>query len=105
MTVTAQNLKDKEVRGRILKVLNTEYPAPLSLEILMIGLRAARYPATTGQIKVHLAYLAEKGYIKTKHVGVADMELSRDMIALTAAGKDLVEGNIPPDVGVIIYAT
>ena len=101
---SAKSLKDKELRGRILKALNTEFPAPLSVEMLLIALRAARYSCTTGQLKTHLAYLAEKGYLTIQSVGVWEMDLARDMVKLTADGVDVVAGNIPPAPGVIINA-
>lgn len=101
---SAKSLKDKELRGRILKALNTEFPASLSVEMLLIALRAARYNCTPGQLKTHLAYLSEKGYLTIQSVGVWEMDLARDMVKLTADGVDVVAGNIPPAPGVIINA-
>lgn len=100
---SAQNLKDKELRGRILKALNSEFPAALSVEMIAIALQAARYNCTTGQLKMHLAYLQEKGYISIHAVGVREMGLARDMVRLTADGVDVVAGNIEPAPGVLIH--
>lgn len=36
-------------------------------------------------------------------VGLQDLDLRRNMATLTAAGKDLVEGNVPDDPGVILH--
>jgi hypothetical protein len=92
----------QEIRGRILKILNFQYPGALSAQMLNYGLKAARYDCET-TLKAHLAYLSEKGYVAVDSVGFADLDLKRDMARLTALGKDLVEGNLPADPGVIVY--
>lgn len=94
--------EDKEIRGRILKILNVQYPGALSAQMLNYGLKAARYDCEA-TLKAHLAYLKEKGYVAVDSVGFADLDLKRDMVRLTALGKDLADGNIPADPGVIIY--
>lgn len=95
--------EDKEIRGRILKALDFSYPGAISMKMLAYALQAARYECASGKLKAHLYYLSEKGYIKTERVGVEKMDLARDMVCLTASGKDLVEGNIGSDPGVIFY--
>lgn len=95
--------EDKEIRGRILKALDFNYPSTISLKMLGYALTSARYDCSTANLKAHLAYLAEKGYVMLEKVGVEDLELSRDMVKLTVHGKDLVEGNIESEPGVILY--
>jgi hypothetical protein len=94
--------EDKEIRGRILKILDFQYPGALSAQMLNYGLKAARYDCES-TLKAHLAYLTEKGYVAVDSVGFADLDLKRDMVRLTALGKDLAEGNVAADPGVIIY--
>lgn len=102
MTDSVQKHEDKEVRGRILKALDFEFPRAMSLQMISYVLQASRYDCSTGQLKAHLAYLAQKGYITLESVGLADMDLRREMVTLTAKGKDLVEESIPADPGVIL---
>lgn len=94
--------EDKEIRGRILRILDYQYPGALSVQMLTYGLKAARYDCE-GALKAHLAYLKEKGYIAVDSVGLADLDLKRDMVRLTALGKDLTEGSVAADPGVILY--
>ena len=103
MTPSVQRFEDKEVRGRILKALNFEFPRAMSVQMIGHALQSARYNCSPGQIKAHLAYLEQKGYVKTEDVGLTDLDLRRDMVTLTALGKDLVEENIAADPGVIVH--
>lgn len=95
--------EDKELRGRILKALDFSFPAPISFKMLSYALKSARYDCSSAQLKAHLAYLKEKGYVMVEKVGVEDLDIYRDMVKLTVHGKDLVEGNIENEPGVIIY--
>jgi hypothetical protein len=103
MSRSVQQFEDKEVRGRILKALDFEFPRAMSFQMIGYALQSARYNCTTGQIAAHLAYLAQKGYVRMEDVGLADLDLRREMVTLTVQGKDLVEGNIPADPGVILH--
>ena len=98
-----QRFEDKELRGRVLKALNFEYPKSLSPKMLEYALQSARYKCSKSNLMAHLAYLQEKEYIKIEYVGVEVLDLGRNMITLTAKGKDLVEGNIENDPGVILH--
>ena len=102
MTMSVQKHEEKEIRGRILKALDFEFPRAMSLQMIDYALQSARYTCSPGQIKAHLAYLAQKGYVRLESVGLADLDLRRDMVTLTVQGKDLVEGNVPDDPGVIL---
>ena len=93
---------DKDVRGRILNTLNNQYPRAISFKMLSYALTAARYDCSKVQLNAHLVYLQEKGYIKLEKVGHEEFDLSRNMVSLTAKGKDLVEGSIGPDPGVML---
>lgn len=103
MTRSVQQYEDKEIRGRVLKALDFEFPRAMSFQMIGYALQSARYQCTPGQIQAHLAYLEQKGYVRMENVGLEDLALRRDMATLTAQGKDLVEGNIPDDPGVVIH--
>ena len=94
-----ERIETKELRGRILAVLDYNYPVGLSEKLVLQSLVAARFDVTRRELKAQLAYLSEKGYV-TLQVGFADIDLARQMVKLTVSGKDLVDGNIDPDPGV-----
>ena len=56
-----------------------------------------------GWIKSRLATTGGANLSRPGVFGLEDLDLRRNMISLTACGKDLVEGSIPDDPGVIIY--
>lgn len=97
-----ERIETKELRGRILAVLDYNYPVGLSEKLVLQSLVAARFDVTRRELKAQLAYLAEKNYIKLQQVGFADIDLARQMVKLTVSGKDLVDGNIDPDPGVSV---
>ena len=103
MTLSVQQHEDKEVRGRVLKALDFEFPRAMSFQMISYALQSARYHCSQGQVEAHLAYLEQKGYVKLENVGLKDLNLQRDMAVLTVQGKDLVEGNVPNDPGVILH--
>lgn len=103
MIGSVQRHEGREIRGRILKALDLEYPRAMSMQMLGYALQSARYNCGPEQIHAHLAYLEQKGYVHAEDVGLEDLDLRRNMVTLTAQGKDLVEGNVPDDPGVILY--
>ena len=104
MSASVQHHEEKEIRGRILKALDFEFPRAMSLQMISFALQSARYNCLPGQIKAHLAYLEQKVYVRLESVGLEDLDLRREMVTLTVQGKDLVEGNVPEDPGVILHA-
>lgn len=97
-----ERIETKELRGRILAVLDYNYPAGLSEKLVLQSLVAARFNVTRRELKAQLAYLSEKGYVTLQQVGFADIDLARQMVKLTVSGKDLVDGNLEPDPGVSV---
>ena len=95
-----ERIETKELRGRILAVLDYNYPVGLSEKLVLQSLVAARFDVTRRELKAQLAYLSKKGYVTLQQVGFADIDLARQMVKLTVSGKDLVDGNIDPDPGV-----
>lgn len=92
--------ESREIRGRILKILEASYPFPAGDRLIANILSDARYCCSPAEVQTHLAYLTEKGYLETEEV---EYELGhRLMVRLTAVGKDLLEGSIPSDPGVTL---
>lgn len=92
----------REIRGRILKVLHTNYPLPAGDHLLSEILTDAQYNVSPAQVEVHLTYLSEKGYIELSAVSSQELSLTRNLAKLTATGVDLLEGNIESDPGVML---
>lgn len=67
-------------------------------EVIKDTLDEAEINTNIAVLAGHLAYLEEKGYIEVREA--KDRGISMKMVRLTAKGKDLLEGNIDPDVGV-----
>lgn len=94
------NYLSREIRGRILKILDANYPYPAGDHLIADILTDAQYSCSPAQVKGHLVYLSEKGYIETTDVKSTELNIVRCLAKLTAKGKDLLEGSIPPDPGV-----
>lgn len=88
----------KIIRGRILKILDIYPFEETGDEVIKDTLNDAEINTNTAVLAGHLAYLEEKGYIDVREA--KDRDISMRMARLTAKGKDLLEGNIDPDVGV-----
>lgn len=90
------------IRGHIMQILKVAYPGPATLEVLEITLSDRACPTSPAVLNGYIAYLAEKGYVTTWEAGDEILGISRTMVKLTATGIDLLEGNIPPDPGVVL---
>lgn len=94
----------REIRGRILKILDFSYPEGVAVTVIGLTLGDMEYQVTPAVLKAYIDYLEEKGYIETHEVRLDDVGISRRIARLTAKGKDLLEGNIPADPGVFTGA-
>lgn len=94
----------REIRGRILKILDFSYPEGVALTVIGLTLGDMAYPVSPALVAGYVDYLEEKGYVETQELRVADVAISRRIAKLTAKGKDLLEGNIPDDPGVFTGA-
>lgn len=92
------NIDNKKERGWVLRVLDRVYPDGLDVETLKRQLIDLRFLTSDVDIRGNVAYLIDKGLIKSETVG--NSSFKREVISLTAMGKDLIDGNIEPVVGV-----
>lgn len=92
------NIDNKKERGWVLRVLDRVYPDGLDVDTLKRQLIDLRFLTSDVDIRGNVAYLIDKGLIKEETVGNSDFK--REVVSLTANGKDLVDGNIEPVVGV-----
>ncbi len=90
----------REIRGRIMKILDINYPNLTGDHLISEILTDVQYCCSPPQVKTYLAYLAEKGYVEMKDVNSVEVGITRCLVKLTAKGKDLLEGSIDADPGV-----
>lgn len=88
------------LRREILRILDAAYLYGASIELIMLSLADAGYPVTETDVEEHLVYLRDKGYATIEQA--QSKSLGRQKWAkLTPKGKDLLDGNIDPDPGVM----
>ena len=95
---TLEGHNSRHVRGRIMKILKLNYPQQTGDRLISDILIDAQYTITPAEVETHLIYLREKGYIAIEEAEC--LGVSRKLAKLLPKGIDLIEGNIPPDVGV-----
>lgn len=90
----------KEIRGRILKILEIDYPNAVSDRVISLTLNDINYNISPAVLEGYLSYLEEKGYVEVATVESKELGISMKVAKLTAKGKDLLEGSMGADVGV-----
>jgi DNA-binding PadR family transcriptional regulator len=92
----------REIRGRILKILDVDYPNEISDRIISLTLGDISYNVNPAILQGYLNYLTDKGYVECRRLESDELDISMNVAKLTAKGKDLLEGNIPPDPGIAV---
>ena len=95
---TMEGHTSREIRGRIMKILKLNYPQQTGDKLIAEILLDAQYSTTPAAVETQLIYLREKGYIALEEAEC--LGVSRKLAKLLPKGIDLIEGNIPQDVGV-----
>ncbi|MDD3401414.1 MAG: hypothetical protein PHT58_07295 [Eubacteriales bacterium] len=90
-------IKNREIRGCIIRALGKSDGRPISQKSLAMALISV-----TTDIAPHLYYLGDKGYIRVTDVGDDEIHGVNCVVQLTAKGIDLLEGSIADDPGVTI---
>ncbi len=80
-------------RGEILRILVAEHPDYVSIKIIRNCLDNAGLPTDEGSVVSYLAYLEDKGYVKTGRRKGERTRISISTAAITARGLDLVDQN------------
>ena len=97
----SRRIKQEAERGSIVQIL-----VEWQMEWMPVGelrlhwLRRAGYPLSEDEMQFHLNYLAEKGYVETKHLRAVRAGLELTAVRATAKGVDLAEGRIAEHAGV-----
>ena len=90
--IQTEIIKNKMMRGKILRTIALFYPSPMDIKDLKTSLMS-RGVQLTADINKLLHYLQDKGYIKMSVPEIC--EVSDDtLVELTAKGIDLLEDSI-----------
>ena len=101
MKSASKQIAQEAQRGSIVQIL-----VEWQMEWMPVGelrlhlLRRAGYQLTSEQLKFHLNYLVEKGYVKTKHLRAVRAGLEMTAVRATAKAVDVTEGRIAGHAGV-----
>lgn len=91
---------ERLVRKEILRILDMSYVQGASVELVAASLLDGGYPMTEAEALEELTYLADKGYVRLTQLD--SRQLGRRTVArLAPKGKDLLEGNIERDPGIL----
>lgn len=87
-----QVMKNKRLRGQVLRTLSLFYPTAVDVGTIKSALltRGITVSAETATV---LHYLADKEYIRIIEAKITEIEDS-DLVELTAKGVDLIEGTV-----------
>ncbi len=91
---------EKEIRGDVLKVLNTAFPMGLTMGCLCKTIEKAGWNIDSSDLEIQCAYLEQKGYITVNKCGQKEFGTKKNIYTITVKGIDLTEGNIT-DMGVV----
>jgi repressor of nif and glnA expression len=92
-------VENREARGWILNIIDRQKPYGTSPEMIETTLLEIGFNCTLNEIKSHLKYLEEKGYIRLEEIERSGVR--RRLNYITPKGIDLKEGNIQPDPGIM----
>lgn len=87
----------RRIRGAILKFLACQHPGPLDFKELHFLLDDIGYPVREEELRSHLCYLKEKGYLKIETRKSGSIEI--EMVRITADGLNVLDCFVK-DIGV-----
>lgn len=93
-------LEYKEVRYRILRLLNEALPEWTTERLLFLGVNDAGHRVTKDEIASECLYLRQKKYIESKTVYSRVFNADIWMHRLAAPGRDLLERTAARDPGI-----
>jgi hypothetical protein len=90
------------IRGKILYYLALLYPNPATLPLLQGELDLCGYPVPQDQLKFHVAYLEEKGFVTVERARGPHSYREIPLVKITARGIDYQDGRLPADEGIYL---
>ncbi len=94
------NYKNREIRGMILKIIHSNYPDQAGDTLIKEILEDSGFSVSDQEIKAHIDYLANGGYIEASCINNKGLGINRTVCKLTPKGINLIEGNIEEDPGI-----
>ena len=94
-------VRNKEIRGQILKILDLTNFSNLRDKIVLNALRDMGFNVAFTELIAQMKYLEQKEYIECRKLK-DKIKNGMRVAKLTAKGKDLLEGNIEEDPGVTL---
>jgi len=97
----SKQIRQEAERGSIVQIL-----VEWQMEWMPVGelrlhlLRRAGYQLSEEDLQFQLNYLADKGYVETKHLRATKAGIEMTAVRATARGVDLAEGRIAESAGV-----
>lgn len=92
----------QELRGFILSMCKVNYPHGCSEQLVQVAVSENDFSASPALLAGYIEYLEEKGYVRVEEARNDRLGIYRRVIFITAKGIDLLEGNIPPDPGILL---
>jgi len=90
------------VRGKILYYLALVYPQAVTLPLLQGELDLFGYPVLVDELRFHLAYLSEKGFVSIEDAASLQPRRKVELVKITAKGIDYQDGRLPADEGIYV---
>lgn len=89
-------MRNKKIRGWIVRILQRAYPAGFEADTLHKQLTDLGYAVTKNELIANLTYLKEDGFIENPQFGIGSFYdgLNNEFYKLTTKGVDLAEGTI-----------
>ena len=92
--------KNREIRGWALRIIGDAQPYGASFRVLEAELDELGLACSETELKGHLKYLLDKGYVTLEEI--ERHGITRRVNYITPKGIDLLEGNISADPGVML---
>lgn len=92
----------REIRGRILKILNVDYKGGANDRTIGLTLSDINYSVSPAEKDAHIQFLIDLGYVQAEQVKDDRLGLCMKVLKLTPKGKNVVDGYEQADPGVLV---
>jgi dihydroxyacetone kinase DhaKLM complex PTS-EIIA-like component DhaM len=90
----------REIRGRILKILNVDYANGANDRTIGLTLNDIQYSVSPAEKDAHIQFLIDLGYVQAEEIENEKLGLHMKVLKLTPLGKNVVDGFVAADPGV-----
>ncbi len=96
-----QAIKRRRARGYILECLSVYPNEFINLQLIADFIRTCGITMSDNEVSEQLNYLKDKNYIKLVQKREQTTGVTVSLAEICSGGIDLIEGNIPPDPGIV----